>query len=161
MPRLAEKGPDCYIASRLNALSRMMNGHTCARCGRRSKSFSLANSGMTRNRTMGLRQVLNRDISSPKSHMARDLWCVSHDQRFRAAAHTHGDGAPLSRVSRYERRLPHRRGYADRFFTARLRSSTGQNQSRPLIRRPSVRNSQCSRPVHQHGDCEKAAMAER
>jgi predicted DNA-binding transcriptional regulator AlpA len=45
---------------------------------------------MARNRTMGLRQVLNQDIDNLKSRMARDRWCVSHDQ-FQGCrrAHTH------------------------------------------------------------------------
>jgi hypothetical protein len=38
------------------------------------------NSGMARNRTMGLRPVLNRDIDNLKSRIARARWRLSHDQ---------------------------------------------------------------------------------
>ena len=66
------------------------------------ESFSSANSGMARNRPMGARQVLNRDIDNPKFRIARGRWCVSHDP-FQGCrrAHSHDDGAPLSRMSRY------------------------------------------------------------
>ena len=36
--RLAARRPNCYICCRLNALSRVIHGHTCFGCGRRSKS---------------------------------------------------------------------------------------------------------------------------
>ena len=95
---------------------------SCGGCGRRSESFSSANSGMARNRTMGLRRVLNRDIDNLKSRIARGRWCVSHDPFQGCRRITKDDGAPLSKVSRYAYRPHRRQGYADRSFTARMRS---------------------------------------